>query len=241
MSDLEKAINAKGPLVGQRFLDEDIEELHAGEVEFRECRFVHCRLDFAVFNACRFISCAFDHCSFKEAVFESCHFAEGEAATEWRYCDISKAEFRKSNLSLNRMIGCEGYLASFSECAAPGIRLDINAQRRVRTQVIAGGLNFVKCKLQYAEFAPSDLRESTFESCDLRDCSFSGSNLANASFRGSSLNNADFSGATLDHADLSHASFDMLDFPAMASYHAATVTPDQHEAIATSFGLLTAS
>ncbi len=70
-------------------------------------------------------------------------------------------------------------------------------------------------------------------------CSFAGAKLNHASFRGSSLANIDFAGAVLDHANLSHASFDELDFQSMASFRALSVTRDQHEAIVTSFGLLT--
>lgn len=239
MATLEEAINSRTPLESLHFEGDDLEEFHIGEVEFRACRFSGGRFDFATFRASKFIGCVFDHCSFKEATFRDCQFAEGETETQWRYCDLTKAEFVACNLSLNRLIGCEAYLSSFSECAAPGLKMDANAQRQVRSQVIPGGLRFQRCKLQYAEFAPGDLQESVFESCDLRDCSFAGTRLNRASFRGSSLNNIDFSAAVLDHADLSHASFDELDFQAMASFHALSVTRDQHEAIVASFGLLT--
>lgn len=239
MPELAKAVNAKGPLEGLHFTGDDLQEFHVGELEMRDCRFSECRFDFATFRAVKFIGCLFDHCSFKEATFRDCVFAEGETGCQWRYCDLSKAEFTASNLSLNRMVGCEAYLASFTECAAPGLKIDVNAQRQVRSQVIPGGLRFKRCKLQYAEFAPGDLQESVFESCDLRDCAFAGARLNHASFRGSSLNNIDFSAAVLDHADLSHASFDELDFHAMASFRSLSVTRDQHEAIVTCFGLLT--
>jgi uncharacterized protein YjbI with pentapeptide repeats len=239
MRTLEQAINAAMPVSGERFEDDDLTEFHIAEVEFRACRFVKCNFDFASFRAARFIGCTFDHSSFREASFKDCVFAEAETGTEWRYCDLSKAEFTGSNLSLNKMIGCKGYMISFSECAAPGLKIDIDAQRQVRSQVIPGGVRFVRCKLQYAEFAPGDLQESVFESCDLRDASFAGARLNGASFRGSSLANIDFAGAVLDHANLSHASFDELDFQSMASFRSLSVTRDQHEAIVTSFGLLT--
>ncbi|SOC84805.1 Uncharacterized protein YjbI, contains pentapeptide repeats [Ensifer adhaerens] len=239
MQTLEKAINAATPVDGERFDGDDLQEFHVSEVEFRACRFVNCNFDYASFRAVKFIACSFDHCSFKEARFTDCLFAEGETGSEWRYCDLSKAEFEKSNLSLNRFVGCQGYMLSFTDCAAPGLKADIEAQRKVRSQVIPGGLQFVRCKLQYAEFAPGDLQDSIFESCDLRDASLAGANLNRASFRGSSLANIDFAGAVLDYADLSHASFDELDFQSMASFRALSVTRDQHEAIVTSFGLLT--
>lgn len=237
---LEKAIHASGPVIGERFDNADVEEFHISEVEFRDCRFSSCKFDYAVIRASKFIGCAFDHCSFVETRIEDCLFCEGEDASTWRYCDLSKAEFLKSNLALNRLIGCQAYLTTLTDCAAPGIKIDINCQRKIRTQVIGGGIHVVKCKLQYAEFAPSQLMESIFESSDLRDVSFAGCDLSRASFRGSSLNNADFTGATLNGADLSHATFDALDFNSMASFHAATVTRDQHEAIVTSLGLITA-
>lgn len=239
MSTLEQAINAATTVSNERFEGDDLREFHIGQVAFRACRFSHCNFDFATFRAARFIACSFDHSSFREAVFKDCVFAEGETGTEWRYSDISKAEFTQCNLSLNRFIGCQGYMASFSDCAAPGLKADIAAQRQVRSQVIPGGLRFTRSKLQYAEFAPGDLSDSIFESCDLRDACFAGAKLNGASFRGSSLSNIDFSGATLDHANLAHASFDELDFQSIASFRALSVTRDQHEAIVTSFGLLT--
>ena len=239
MISLEKAIHAPGPVVGERFDNADIEEFHVSEVEFRECRFSNCKFDYAIIRASKFIACAFDHCSFLETRIEDCLFSEGETGSEWRYCDLSKAEFLKSNLGLNRLVGCQAYLTTWADCAAPGIKLDLNCQRKIKTQVIGGGVHFRKCKLQYAEFSPSQLMESIFESCDLRDVAFAGCDLSKANLRGSSLNNADFTGATLDRADLSHATFDALDFNSMASFHAATVTPDQHEAIVTSLGLIT--
>jgi len=239
MRTLEKAINAATPVEGERFDGDDLQEFHIAEVGFRACRFVNCNFDYASFRATKFIGCSFDHCSFKEATLKDCLFAEGETGTEWRYCDLSKAEIERCNLSLNKFVGCQGYMLSFTECAAPGLKADIEAQRKVRSQVIPGGLRFIRCKLQYAEFTPGDLRDSVFESCDLRDASFAGAKLNNASFRGSSLANIDFAGAVLDHANLSHASFDELDFQSMASFRAVSVTRDQHEAIATSFGLLT--
>ncbi len=239
MRTLEQAINAASPVEGERFDGDDLQEFHIGEVEFRACRFINCNFDYARFRATRFIGCSFDHSSFKEATFKDCVFSESETGSEWRYCDLSKAEFEKSNLSLNKFVGCEGYMLSFTDCAAPGLKADIEAQRKVRSQVIPGGLGFMRCKLQYAEFAPGDLQDSIFESCDLRDASFAGTKLNSASFRGSSLANIDFAGAVLDHANLSHASFDELDFQSMASFRALSVTRDQHEAIVASFGLLT--
>ena len=239
MRTLEQAMNAVTPVEGERFDGDDLQEFHIGEVEFRACRFVNCNFDYATFRAAKFIGCSFDHASFKEATFKDCLFAESETGTEWRYCDLSKAEFSTSNLSLNKFIGCEGYMLAFTECAAPGLKVDIEAQRKVRSQVIPGGLRFIRCKLQYAEFTPGDLQDSIFESCDLRDASLAGAKLNHASFRGSSLANIDFAGAVLDHANLSHASFDELDFQSMASFRALSVTRDQHEAIVTSFGLLT--
>lgn len=239
MNGLEKAINAAAPVADRRFEGEDLREFHVGEVEFRACRFSRCNFDFATFRAAGFIACSFDHCSFREAAFKDCLFAEGETGTEWRYSDLSKTEFTQCNLSLNKFVGCEGYMVSFEECAAPGLKADIAAQRQVRSQVIPGGLRFVRTKLQYAEFAPGDLTDSIFESCDLRDASLAGAKLNGASFRGSSLANIDLAGAILDHADLSHASFDELDFQSLASHRALSVTRDQHEAIVASFGLIT--
>ncbi|MCD2180177.1 pentapeptide repeat-containing protein [Rhizobium sp. C1] len=240
MRTLEQAINAAAPVRGERFDGSDLQEFHISEVEFRTCRFVNCNFDYASVRAAKFLQCSFDHCTFKEATFKDCVFAEGETGSDWRYCDLSKAEFEKSSLSLNKFVGCQGYMLSFTDCAAPGLKADIEAQRKVRSQVIPGGLRFIRCKLQYAEFAPGDLKDSIFQSCDLRDASFAGAKLNGASFRGSSLSNIDFAGAVLDHANLSHASFDELDFQSMASFRALTVTRDQHEAIVTSFGLLTA-
>ncbi len=160
-------------------------------MEFRTCRFVNCNFDYASVRAAKFLQCSFDHCTFKEATFKDCVFAEGETGSDWRYCDLSKAEFEKSNLSLNKFVGCQGYMLSFTDCAAPGLKADIEAQRQIRSQVIPGGLRFIRCKLQYAEFAPGDLQDSIFESCDLRDASFAGAKLNGASFRGSSLSNID--------------------------------------------------
>lgn len=239
MRTLEQAMNAALLVEGERFDGDDLQEFHLSEVEFRACRFVNCNFDYASFRAAKFIQCSFDHCSFKEVTFRDCLFAEGETGSDWRYCDLSKAEIEKSNLSLNKFVGCQGYMLSFTDCAAPGVKVDIEAQRKVRSQVIPGGLRFIRCKLQYAEFAPGDLRDSVLESCDLRDASFAGVKLNHASFRGSSLANIDFAGATLDHANLSHASFDELDFQSMASFRALNVTRDQHEAIVASFGMLT--
>lgn len=239
MRTLEQAINAATPVEGERFDGDDLQEFHISEVEFRSCRFVNCNFDYARFRAARFIGCSFDHSSFKEAKLKDCVFSENETGTEWRYCDLSKAEVETCNLSLNKFVGCQGYMLSFTDCAAPGLKVDIEAQRKVRSQVIPGGLRFNRCKLQYAEFAPGDLQDSIFESCDLRDASFAGAKLNSASFRGSSLANIDFAAAVLDHANLSHASFDELDFQSMASFRALSVTRDQHEAIVTSFGMLT--
>ncbi len=225
MQSLQESLAGTGPITEVGFDGEDMEEAHLAEAEFR---------------GCRFYACVFDHCSFRESIIEDCHFCEGETGTQWRYCDLSQAEFRRCNLSLNTMVGSKAYLTAFSDCAAAGIQLDLETQRKARTQILAGGVSFRKCKLQYAAFSAADFRESVFEGCDLRDANLSSCNLAQASFRGSSLHNIDFSGSTLDHADLSHASFDALDLSAMASFHAAVVTRDQHEAILASLGILTA-
>ncbi|WP_137132364.1 pentapeptide repeat-containing protein [Rhizobium sp. FY34] len=240
MPDLADAINLAAPVSDRRFDGEDMEDFHIGEVEFRSCRFSNCNFNQATIRSTKFINCSFDHCTFKEATFSDCLFCEGETATTWRYCDLSKAEFHKCNLSLNTMTGCDAYLLAMTECSAAGIKLDLNTQRKIRTQVMVGGVRFLKCKLQYADFAPADYQESLFESSDLRDATLAGCNLRDVSFRGSSLNNIDLSGATLDHANLSHATFDQLDLAGMASFHAATVTRDQHEALLSSLGLLTA-
>jgi fluoroquinolone resistance protein len=240
MQPLQERLAGKGPIIDARFDGEEMQEAHIAEAEFRNCRFSNCTFDEATLRACRFYGCVFDHCSFRETIIEDCQFCEGEIGTQWRYCDLSKAEIRRSNLSLNTMIGSTAYLTAFSDCAAAGIRLDLETQRKIRTQILAGGVTFRKCKLQYAVFSPADFRESVFESCDLRDASLSGCNLSEASFRGSSLHNIDFTGSTLDHADLSHASFDALDLTSLASFHAAVVTRDQHEALLASLGILTA-
>lgn len=240
MSDLSHAINAAAPVVGQRFDRDDLQDFHIGEVEFRQCRFSNCTFDEVRFRRVKFVGCVFDNCRFKESLFEDCIFCEGETGCEWRYCDLSKAEFLRCNLGLNKTIGCEAYRLALSDCAAPGIRLDLDCQKKVRTQVIGGGVSFVRCKLQYAYFAPADYQESRFEGCDLRDATLSGCDLRYSSLRGSCLNNCDLSGATLDHADLSHATFDEIDLQSMQSFHAALVTRDQHEALVTSLGLRTA-
>jgi len=240
MQSLQESLAGTGPITEVRFDGEDMEEAHLAEAEFRGCRFTQCNFDDATFRACRFYACVFDHCSFRESIIEDCHFCEGETGTQWRYCNLSQAEFRRCNLSLNTMVGSKAYLTAFSDCAAAGIQLDLETQRKVRTQILAGGVSFRKCRLQYAAFSAADFRESVFEGCDLRDANLSGCNLTQASFRGSSLHNIDFSGSTLDHADLSHASFDALDLSDMASFHAAVVTRDQHEAILASLGILTA-
>lgn len=240
MQMLEQALRSASPVIEARFDGEEMEEAHIADIEFRACRFTQCKFDTATFRSARFYGCVFDHCSFRETIIEDCQFCEGETGCEWRYCDLSKAEIRRSNLSLNTMTGSTAYLTAFSDCSAAGIRLDLETQRKIRTQIMAGGVTFRTCKLQYAAFSPADFRESVFESCDLRDASLAGCNLTQASFRGSSLHNIDFTGSTLDHADLSHASFDALDLTSLASFHAAVVTRDQHEAILSSLGLLTA-
>ncbi|MDO1581218.1 pentapeptide repeat-containing protein [Rhizobium oryzicola] len=240
MSDLLEALRSPDPIIDRRFEAEDLVDAHISTAEFRRCRFSNCVFEEAKFRSVKFVGCVFDHCRFKEAAFEDCIFCEGETACEWRYCDLSKAEFHRCNLSLNKTIGCDAYLLVLKDCAAPGIRLDLNCQKKVRTQVIGGGVNFTKCKLQYAHFAASDYRESRLESCDLRDVTLSGCDLSHSSLRGSSLNNCDLTGAILDHADLSHATFDQLDLQALQSFHAAIVTRDQHEALVTSLGFMTA-
>ena len=240
MQALLDAIRNREPVSGTRFDGEELQEADLCEAEFRACRFSNCRFDEAILRRVKFVGCIFEHCSFRDSVIEDCIFSEGETGTQWRYCDLSKAEIRRSNLSLNTMIGSTAYLTAFSDCSAAGIRLDLETQRKIRTQILAGGVTFRKCKLQYAVFSAADFRQSVFESCDLRDASLSGCNLSEASFRGSSLHNIDFTGSTLDHADLSHASFDALDLTSLASFHAAVVTRDQHEALLASLGILTA-
>ncbi|TRL39312.1 pentapeptide repeat-containing protein [Rhizobium straminoryzae] len=240
MQALLDAIRNREPVSGMRFDGEELQEADLCEAEFRACRFSNCRFDEAILRRVKFVGCIFEHCSFRDSVIEDCIFSEGETGTQWRYCDLSKAEIRRSNLSLNTMIGSTAYLTAFADCALSGAKLDLDTQRKIRTQVIAGGVQFMKCKLQYAVFAAADFQESVFESSDLRDCSLSGSNLRHASFRGSSLHNIDLAGATLDHADLSHASFDDFDLTSLASFRATIVTRDQHEALLASLGLVTA-
>lgn len=240
MPALDDAIRSGRPINGVHFDGEDLLEAHLSEADFRACRFSNCRFDEAVLRRLKFVACVFDHCSFREGTIEDCSFSEGETGTQWRYSDLSKAMFRRSNLSLNTMTGCQAYLTSFADCALSGAKLDLDTQRKIRTQVIAGGVQFTRCKLQYAVFAAADFQESVFEGSDLRDCSLAGSNLRHARFFGSSLHNIDLVGATLDHADLSHASFDDFDLTALASFRAAIVTRDQHEALLASLGLVTA-
>lgn len=215
MPALLDAIRSREPVSGARFDGEELQEADLCEAEFRACRFSNCRFEEATLRRLKFVGCIFEHCSFRDSVIEDCSFSEGETGTQWRYCDLSKAAFRRSNLSLNTMIGCQAYLTAFSDCALSGAKLDLDTQRKIRTQVIAGGVQFMKCKLQYAVFAAADFQESVFESSDMRDCSLSGSNLR-------------------------HASFDDFDLTSLASFRATIVTRDQHEALLASLGLITA-
>jgi uncharacterized protein YjbI with pentapeptide repeats len=240
-SALLSLIRQNGPIVGKQFAGEDLEELYIVETEFRDCRFAECNFDHGRIHAATFANCRFARCSFKEAEFSECLFidSESQAGSLWEYCTLSEAKFTRSNLSMNKMIKCDAYLLSLTECAAMGLQFEAEVHRKISKKLMIGGLRISKCKMQYTVFSPANLDESTFESSDLRDCSFAGCGLSRASFRGSSLNNTDFADAILDGADLSYATFDALDLASMASYRAAVVSRDQHENILSSLGLLT--
>ncbi len=232
------ATNA-APVDGLTFDNESLEDALIQFAQFNNCRFSSCSFDYATLQACKFYNCRFENCSMRETVFEDCHFCEDETGTQWRYCNLSKAVFQRSNLSLNQFIGCEAYKIELEECAAQGTTFDLDVHRKIASQTMPGGMQVDKCKLQYASFSGADLSESRLESSDLREVNFSGCNLSNASLRGSALNNADFHQSILDGASLAHATFDEIDFADMASHHRVIVSRDQHENILATMGIVT--
>jgi uncharacterized protein YjbI with pentapeptide repeats len=238
---IEHLAGRAGPVVGRQFRDEDLEDFGLFEMVFIDCRFTDCVFDRARIGSVRFEQCRFLRCSFREAEITDCQFVDQEARSgcDWQDCDFSEARLRRCDLGMNVIARSRAYLASFSDCALPGARIEVEVQRRISKKKVLGGLSFDRCKLQYAQFAPADLEESRFDGSDLRDCVFQGSDLSRASFRGASLNNADFTDATLDGAILAYASFDSFDFAAAASFRGAVISRDQHEAILASMGLLT--
>lgn len=238
--DTSPLLSAGGePLSDQSFDGDTAEDALIENRQFRNCHFSGCNFDFATIQSCQFINCRFDSCSFKETVFEDCHFCEEETGSIWRYSNLSRSAFRRTNISLCHFIGCEACEMTLEECSAQGAKFDLDVHRKIASKVIHGGLRAEKCKFQYAEFSSADLSESRLEGCDLRDANFSGCNLTQASLRGSSIHNTDFQQTILDGANLAHASFDDIDFAGMASHHGVVVSRDQHENILTSMGIIT--
>jgi len=154
-------------------------------------------------------------------------------------CNLNEAKFKASNLGMNRIVKCDAFLLSMVDCSATGLKFEAEVHRRISKKQIFGGVDFSRCKLHYAVFAPGNYEESKFEGCDLREVSFAGCNLARTTLSGSSLNGTDFSDATLDNAILAHATFDQLDLSAMQSHHDLVVSRDQHEALLKGMGLRT--
>ncbi len=239
MSDLLAALSQSGLFTEQHFEDENLQDALVDDVSFIRCQFSACNFDYATIQRSNFIHCRFENCSLKEAVFEDCRFCEGEDGTLWRYSDLSKAAFRRANLSLNQFIGCQAYKLTLDECAAQGAKFNLDVHRKIASKTIHGGLHVDRCKMQYADFSGGDLAESRLESSDLRDADFSGCDLSNASLRGSALNNTDFSQCILDGANLTYSTFDEIDFSATASHHRVIISRDQHETVLASMGILT--
>ena len=124
-------------LVGLRFERVHFDSKFTGST-FRECAFVHCRLDRVLMNKSRWIESQFDGSelviAFNDAVFERCSFRNanfrglrgeyGGVRARFIGCDFSSAIFKSVTLRATKFESCELSNARFTDCDLRGAAHD---------------------------------------------------------------------------------------------------------------------
>ena len=214
--ELRKEIEANAGCADRDLSELDFEALSGDEpLTFRDCTLTGARVKGDALSRSQWINCRIRNTEFvgtdlREAHFLRCVFFDAEAArgVAFRFCDLTRASFSDSNLSMSQFVGGSAHEIAFADCQMRGAKFEkmdfafATKRRRINKA------RFERCLMNDATLAGLDLGGCEFHDCALTQASFERSDLTNAALANCHLAyaetaQADFSGADLRGSDLS--------------------------------------
>jgi fluoroquinolone resistance protein len=204
---LRKDIESNAGCADRDLSELDFESLSGDEpLTFRDCVLTGGRIKGDALGRSQWINCRIRNTEFvgtdlRDARFLRCAFFDAEAASgaAFRFCDLTRASFADSNLSISQFVGGSAHEIAFADCQMRGAKFEkmdfafATKRRRVNKA------RFERCLMNDATLAGLDLG-----SCEFRDCA-----LSQASFERS-----DLTSAVLANCDLAYAETAEVDFSA---------------------------
>lgn len=126
--------------------------------------------------------CTFSHVQFAGCKLKATHLTD----VRFEYCDLSNISFAESSL----------FRVEFISCKLVGTNLPEAVLNHCRMQ---------NCSARYLNLSMSKINQAEFAACDLRNSDFSGCKLTSVGFTGCELIEAEFSHTPLRGIDLSEA------------------------------------
>jgi len=178
---------------GLEFDPEQLEELIAEKVTFRNCRWVECDFTGARFKDCHFVDCQFLSSLMGEVTFDSCVFFDAASGTsvDFSFANLRESKFLNCNLSASRFVGADLYDVTIKDCKVSGSDF--------------GTATFSRKFGRAQTITRASLQSSIFDDCNLSNLDLEGCNLVCSSFRHADLSSAILTEADMGECDLSNA------------------------------------
>jgi fluoroquinolone resistance protein len=141
---------------------------------------------------------------FKGQHFEGCNFENaGLNARQILHCRFISCHFRDSDLSNAIVRGSSFREVGFEQSKLVGVNWTL-AQKLMH-------LEFLQCKLSFANFAGLDLRKMIMQDCIAHEIEFSQANLSEVNFQASDFRGSSFRQNNLSKADFRQAKNYLID------------------------------
>ncbi|MGJ8527184.1 pentapeptide repeat-containing protein [Maritalea sp.] len=244
-SQLDLLLEDQKPLIeveidGLEFDPDQLEELVAQRVKFKNCRWIDCDLSGARFSDCQFSGCSFSRSKLGDAAFDHCGFFDSQRGegTDFSYAEMREAQFSNCNLSSARFVGADLFDISIKDSKANGAdfgeatftRTYGRAQRVTRANLIA--TIFDDANMPSIDFGDCNLSRSSFCHADLSSCIF-----LNADMSGCDLTSAQLRRSNFDRADLRGARLEGFMLGELSGYDGIKISEDQQATVLAHLGV----
>jgi fluoroquinolone resistance protein len=189
------------------------------DLAFKNCLisnsdFSRSNLDRLRLENCRIFNCNFEKASIQEGYFEDCMFYEKDSqqGCNFNLADLRRAEFHRSNISMNTFKRANVFQLVIDECRAQGCDFQFaNFVNVVSRTVLFSSATLIRSDFRYSNFEGVYL-----EKCDLSESKLVSVILSRANLEEADLTNTDFAPAEYDglsifKADMRNANIDNID------------------------------
>lgn len=244
-AELDQLLEDRSPLIelvieGLEFDPENVEELHASRVLFKNARFIESDITGGLFTDCQFVGCSFSSSQMSEVKFDHCVFFDPDLGkgTDFSFANLREASFINCNLAASKFVGADMYDVTIKDCKANGSDFGTATFTRTygrRQQVTRANLQstiFDDCNLSGLDLEGCNLVCSSLRYADLRSSHLIGADMSECDLAGAQLQRANF-----ERADLRGAKLEGFSIGSLSGYDGMKISKDEQQTILVGLGI----